>query len=73
MRQKMRDHLLKRNASLFDIKQGVGGMADIEFLTQFWVLNNAYKTPDISLYSDNIRILEQAEKYNLISELERQN
>jgi glutamate-ammonia-ligase adenylyltransferase len=72
MRQKMRDHLIKRNASLFDIKQGVGGMADIEFLTQFLVLSNAYKTPNISLYSDNIRILEHAEKYQLISEIERQ-
>lgn len=38
MRQKMRDNLDKTDARLWDIKQGHGGLVDIEFLVQFWAL-----------------------------------
>ena len=72
MRQKMRDHLMKGDESHFDIKQGVGGMADIEFLAQFIVLNNAQQKPEITEYSDNIRIFSAAMQAGLISEQEQQ-
>ncbi|GAA6206311.1 bifunctional [glutamate--ammonia ligase]-adenylyl-L-tyrosine phosphorylase/[glutamate--ammonia-ligase] adenylyltransferase [Thalassotalea sp. SU-HH00458] len=56
MRNKMRDHLDKSTDELFDIKQGQGGLVDIEFLTQYLVLNYSAKYHEISQYSDNIRI-----------------
>ncbi len=42
MREKMRSHLDKSSESFFDIKQGQGGLVDIEFLAQFLVLAYAY-------------------------------
>ena len=57
MRQKMRDHLDKSTADYFDLKQGVGGVIDIEFLVQYWVLLSAHQHPDVVMYSDNIRQL----------------
>lgn len=38
MRKKMRDNLDKTDARLWDIKQGSGGLVDIEFLVQYWAL-----------------------------------
>lgn len=38
MRKKMRDNLDKTDSRLWDIKQGNGGLVDIEFLVQYWAL-----------------------------------
>lgn len=38
MRGKMRAALETKDPGLFDLKQGAGGIVDIEFLVQFWVL-----------------------------------
>lgn len=38
MRKKMRDNLDKTDTKLWDIKQGDGGLVDIEFLVQYWAL-----------------------------------
>ena len=45
-------------AGQFDIKQDAGGIADIEFLVQYWVLENAGDHPELVTYSDNVRQLE---------------
>ncbi|MEJ2139383.1 MAG: bifunctional [glutamate--ammonia ligase]-adenylyl-L-tyrosine phosphorylase/[glutamate--ammonia-ligase] adenylyltransferase [Gammaproteobacteria bacterium] len=58
MRSRMRAELDKTNADQFDIKQGVGGVIDIEFLVQFLVLLNAPAHPALLEYSDNIRQLD---------------
>jgi glutamine synthetase adenylyltransferase/Zn-dependent oligopeptidase len=42
----------------FDIKQDAGGIADIEFLVQYWVLEHAASNPALLTYTDNIRQLE---------------
>lgn len=47
MRQKMRDNLDKSNAEQFDLKQGIGGIADIEFMVQFGVLNWGHSHPKL--------------------------
>ena len=57
MRQKMRDNLDKSTNDAFDLKQGEGGIADIEFLVQFVVLAHADAHPAVVHYSDNIRQL----------------
>ncbi|CAA0117623.1 bifunctional [glutamate--ammonia ligase]-adenylyl-L-tyrosine phosphorylase/[glutamate--ammonia-ligase] adenylyltransferase [Zhongshania aliphaticivorans] len=69
MRQKMRDHLLSasnKNAE-FDIKQGTGGIVDIEFMVQYAVLAWSQQHPPLTYYTDNIRILESLSEQGLIS------
>jgi [glutamine synthetase] adenylyltransferase / [glutamine synthetase]-adenylyl-L-tyrosine phosphorylase len=58
MRMRMRRELSKAGAGQFDIKQDAGGIADIEFLVQYWVLAAANVHPDLLTYTDNIRQLE---------------
>jgi glutamate-ammonia-ligase adenylyltransferase len=58
MRMRMRRELSKAGAGEFDIKQDAGGIADIEFLVQYWVLAAANAHPDLLTYTDNIRQLE---------------
>jgi glutamate-ammonia-ligase adenylyltransferase len=58
MRGRMRGELDKSTAAQFDIKQGIGGMIDIEFLVQYLVLLDAPEHPALIEYPDNIRQLE---------------
>ena len=58
MREKMRSSLDKTDSEQFDIKQGVGGIADIEFMVQYAVLRWAFDYPELVEWSDNARILE---------------
>lgn len=72
MRVKMRDHLTQGNDEIFDLKQDNGGIADIEFIAQFLVLGYSEQFANLTRYSDNMRIFEQALAVNLISEQEQQ-
>lgn len=56
MRARMREHL--DSGDVFQLKQGVGGIVDIEFMVQFAVLAWAHERPVLARWSDNIRILE---------------
>ena len=58
MRRKMRDELNKGTDDLFDLKQDVGGVTDIEFIVQFLVLREACHDKSLTVWSDNIRQLE---------------
>lgn len=58
MRQKMRQQLDKSSAERFDLKQGEGGITDIEFMVQYAVLAWSAGLPDLMVYTDNIRILD---------------
>ena len=58
MRAKMRDNLDKSGSGRFDLKQGRGGIADIEFMVQYAVLRWAPDYPDLTVWTDNIRLLE---------------
>lgn len=58
MRGKMRAKLDKSDGQLFDLKQGIGAMTDIEFMVQFAVLAWSANLPELLVYTDNIRILE---------------
>jgi glutamate-ammonia-ligase adenylyltransferase len=68
MRKKMRDHLDRGSATLFDLKQSPGGMVDIEFIAQYLLLREAPSHPDMVLWSDNVRILEECARIGAISE-----
>lgn len=58
MRTRMRKELDKSDDANFDLKQGEGGIGDIEFLVQYLVLNNAADHPVLIHYTDNIRQLD---------------
>ncbi|MFQ5608756.1 MAG: bifunctional [glutamate--ammonia ligase]-adenylyl-L-tyrosine phosphorylase/[glutamate--ammonia-ligase] adenylyltransferase [Woeseiaceae bacterium] len=58
MRRRMRDELDRSDEHIFDIKQGRGGVGDVEFIVQYLVLKNAAKHGSVIEYSDNIRQLD---------------
>jgi glutamate-ammonia-ligase adenylyltransferase len=58
MRARMRRELSLAREGQFDIKQDAGGLADIEFLVQYWVLAAARHHPELVRYTDNIRQLQ---------------
>jgi glutamate-ammonia-ligase adenylyltransferase len=58
MRLRMRKELSRSGRGEFDIKQDAGGIGDIEFLVQYWVLAEAQAHPELLTYTDNIRQLE---------------
>lgn len=66
MRAKMRDNLSKAKPGEFDLKQDAGGVADLEFLVQYWMLKWADRYPEIVTFSDNIRQLESLASGNLV-------
>ena len=66
MRQKMRGQLDKSDAEWFDLKQGIGGLVDIEFLVQFSVLRWANQHPELTQWTDNARLLELLAKLDLL-------
>jgi len=57
MRARMRAELDSSDHERFDLKQGRGGIADIEFLVQYLVLLSADRHPALIHYTDNIRQL----------------
>ena len=72
MRKRMREELTRkagRGASQppFVIKQGEGGIVDIEFMVQFFVLSQSATCEALLTYSDNIRILEAAAGCGVLS------
>ncbi|MBM7424601.1 bifunctional [glutamate--ammonia ligase]-adenylyl-L-tyrosine phosphorylase/[glutamate--ammonia-ligase] adenylyltransferase [Spongiibacter marinus] len=71
MRDKMRQHLLPSGGEKnheFDIKQGLGGIVDIEFMVQYAVLAWSHQHPPLHYHTDNIRILESLQQEGLIPE-----
>jgi glutamate-ammonia-ligase adenylyltransferase len=68
MRERMRKELAKSESGFFDLKQGEGGIADIEFMVQYMVLAHASHYPGLVTYSDNIRILDAIADNRLMSQ-----
>ena len=57
MRARMREEH-KRTGGDFDLKLDPGGLTDMEFLVQYWVLAHAHEYPQLLEWPDNIRNLE---------------
>jgi glutamate-ammonia-ligase adenylyltransferase len=66
MRNRMRAELGRGREGAFDLKQDRGGITDIEFIVQYGVLAWARDFPELTRYPDNIRILEQFERFALL-------
>jgi glutamate-ammonia-ligase adenylyltransferase len=58
MRERMRRELSGSSEGQFDLKQDRGGIADIEFLAQYWALEHAASHPPVVHFPDTIRQLE---------------
>jgi glutamate-ammonia-ligase adenylyltransferase len=72
MREKMRGHLdgsTKTNTHQtreFHLKQGAGGIVDIEFMVQYAILLWSSKAPSLCQWTDNIRLLESLHDLGLL-------
>ena len=58
MRARMRDELGSKDDGIFDLKQGRGGIVDIEFMVQYHVLRWAHDYPELLTVTDTIRLLD---------------
>ncbi|HUH00143.1 MAG TPA: bifunctional [glutamate--ammonia ligase]-adenylyl-L-tyrosine phosphorylase/[glutamate--ammonia-ligase] adenylyltransferase [Gammaproteobacteria bacterium] len=67
MRERMRSELSAGSATWFDLKQDSGGVADIEFLVQYLVLQNAARRPELLRWPDNVRQIEDLHAAGLLS------
>jgi glutamate-ammonia-ligase adenylyltransferase len=68
MRRRMRGELSLAKPGFFDIKQDPGGIADIEFLVDYWVLAHSAQFPELVEFPDNIRQLEALARVGLVPE-----
>lgn len=66
MRERMRRELSASTAGEFDLKQDRGGMADIEFMAQYWALRWAAEYPPLVIFPDTIRQLESVASAALV-------
>jgi glutamate-ammonia-ligase adenylyltransferase len=53
--------------ALFHLKQDPGGIVDIEFMVQYAVLAWGHQQPDLTVYTDNIRILQCLQECSLVN------
>jgi glutamate-ammonia-ligase adenylyltransferase len=58
MRERMRAEHARAPDGRFDLKHDRGGIADIEFLAQYWVLRSVHEYPPLAEFADTIRHLE---------------
>ena len=68
MRRKMRAELDRSDAAIFDLKQGEGGLVDLEFLLQFLVLRDAASKPVLLQSRATPALLDAAHAAGVISE-----
>ncbi len=69
MRVKIRRQHPPGAAQRFDLKQGGGGLVDIEFLVQYLVLSNACRHLKLLDWTDNVRLLESLAYCRIVDEL----
>lgn len=72
MREKMQAHLGNKHKGRWNIKADAGGITDIEFIAQYLVLRYAAGQPELTRWSDNVRIFELAARYGKIPASEAQ-
>ena len=58
------------HTALFDLKHDSGGMVDIEFTVQYWVLLHAASDPELIRNTGNIALLREVSRFGLMSEAE---
>lgn len=69
----MRQRMAKENShepGIFHLKQGPGGMIDVEFIVQYLVLANAFAHPEILRWTDNVRLIRSLMDTDIITDVE---
>jgi glutamate-ammonia-ligase adenylyltransferase len=66
MRDRMRRELSSHEPELFDLKQDVGGIVDIEFLVQYLVLLKSSEYNELTRWTDTVRLLETLNQTGII-------
>ncbi len=66
MREKMRAALDRSDAREFDLKQGAGGIVDIEFMVQYAVLRWAHAHPDLADETSTLGLLRRLAGHGLL-------
>ncbi len=72
MRDKMRNHLDKSTEQQVDIKQGLGGLVDIEFLAQYLVLAHSSAQPAFMSSCDNLGIFKALAGGGVLTQAEQE-
>ncbi|NDE34994.1 MAG: bifunctional [glutamate--ammonia ligase]-adenylyl-L-tyrosine phosphorylase/[glutamate--ammonia-ligase] adenylyltransferase, partial [Gammaproteobacteria bacterium] len=68
MREKMRASQSLHDPLRFHLKHDAGGIVDIEFLVQFGVLSKAHLDPDLTEWTDVVRLLERLAASGFLSQ-----
>lgn len=68
MREKMFAHLSHSKDGEFNLKTDRGGITDIEFIAQYLMLANAPQNPQLTKWSDNVRIFDDMAETKIISQ-----
>lgn len=72
MREKMNQSKHPAEGEFTNLKHSYGAMVDIEFMVQYWVLLHANKVGSICSYSDNIGLLNELIRLDIIASSESQ-
>ncbi len=64
----MRKRMTAQQGDDLDLKCGVGGIVDLEFIVQYLVLAWAHAHPNLATWSDNVRILEEVANAGVLPE-----
>ena len=67
MRTRMLAELDRGGARTFDLKHGLGGITDIEFMVQYLVLRWAGEHSSLLVWTDNLRLLETIAELGLLA------
>ncbi len=68
MRERMRKEHLKPEKGVFDLKQDIGGIVDIEFVVQYLVLLKSSENIELTKWTDNVRILQSLAETKIIDD-----
>ena len=66
MRERMAAEKLNHDATQADVKHDPGGIVDIEFMVQYWVLRWAHEHPGLTRHTENIQLLEALKAEGLL-------
>jgi glutamate-ammonia-ligase adenylyltransferase len=66
MRGKMAAEKVRHDDTQADVKHDPGGIVDIEFMVQYWVLRWAHEHPGLTRHTENIQLLEALKAEGLL-------
>jgi glutamate-ammonia-ligase adenylyltransferase len=66
MREKIRQTKNTGDSDKFDLKQGRGGIVDIEFMVQYMVLRWAHEFPQLIMHTETLALLDELKDLQLI-------